>query len=302
MKSVKTAIVWTLSAVLLVSVLAACGRTEKAIVYEKDVLLTQNLVFAKANDKELKLDIARPKDGKGPFPAVIYLFGSGWGHWSGGRFGCFSATVQAAHRGYVAVAVDYRQTSERIDGKPKYQFPLQVHDVKASVRWLRANAKRYRIDVNHIAAVGFSSGGHLALMLALTKPTDGLEGNLGNPAFASNVQAVVNCAGPTDLSQDVPNPESRKAISEFIGEPFGSGSKRYIQASPINYVTDNAPPILTIHGTEDDEVPFSQAELLDSRMKQMGAKHVLVAKQNLGHIDFSKEPEVLDFLDKWLKE
>jgi acetyl esterase/lipase len=154
--------------VVLVGVTAAGvnGFAQKA----DQPLLEQGITYVVADGVELKLDLARPSTGKGPFPALIYLAGNGWG-WSsswGDRTQHEIQIIDAAHRGYVAATVDFRET-----GESKYPFPAQVYDVKAAVRWLHANAEKYDIDPNHIGAAGWASGGHLALMLGLTEASEG---------------------------------------------------------------------------------------------------------------------------------
>jgi acetyl esterase/lipase len=281
-------------------VVALCGCSAKrSITTVDDTFMEKDVLFATAESAELRLDIVWP-NGSGQYPALLFLFGNGWGYWSGGRAFCTQRIMDAGRRHYVAVAVDYRQTSEKKDGKVRYPFPAQVHDVKAAVRWLRAHASTYHIDARRIGAVGFSSGAHLALILGLTGPKDGLEGNLGNLRFPSKVQAVASCAGPTDFTQYFPNPESRAAIEAFLGGPPESNAETYAKASPVLYVSAGAPPILTIHGKKDDEIPVSQAYELDSRMKAAGAIHLLDVKPQLGHVDLANSSEVLDFMDKYL--
>ena len=100
---------------------------------------------------------------------------------------------------------------------PKEVFPAQVHDVKAAVRWLKTNAKKYHVDPNRVGAMGFSAGGHLALMLGVTAPSDGLEGTAAADAPDSRVKAVVNYFGPTDLAaSDIP-PLSKPLVKDFLG-------------------------------------------------------------------------------------
>src|SRR5262249_22409445 len=148
----------------------------------------------------LQLDLAMPKDGDGPFPAVVCIHGGGWRGGSrqdltrsipplGGR----SLIEYLAGRGYVAATVSYRLA-------PKDKFPAQIEDCKAAVRWLRANAKKYKINPERFGAVGFSAGGHLVSLLGTSDKDDALEGNGGNPEQSSRVQAVVNFFGPTDFT------------------------------------------------------------------------------------------------------
>jgi len=102
----------------------------------------KGIVYGKGGDVELKLDLARPASGEGPFPALVFIFGGSW--YTGSRFQFYYESMRAAERGYVAVTVDYRLTNVRENGKVKYLFPAQVHDVKCAVRWLRAKQKNTR--------------------------------------------------------------------------------------------------------------------------------------------------------------
>ncbi len=150
------------------------------------------LVYARAGDLELKLDLARPLKPAGPAPAIVFVFGGGFR--TNSRSQCYLYVDEAASKGYVAAAVDYRLTSVKdANGKPKYQFPDQVHDVKAAVRWLRANAARYGIDPDHIGIVGWSSGANLSLMVG----DDGSLGRAGGePRQPGLLQQSAGCHEP----------------------------------------------------------------------------------------------------------
>ena len=172
------------------------------------ITAVNDLVYSKPGGVEMRLDIAYPLEGKGPHPAVVVLYGGAWR--VGNKWGNRSTLAQFARRGYVAISPQYRHC-------PKYVFPAQVHDVKAAVRWLRAHADEYRVDVDHIGAMGFSAGGHLSLMLGVTGPEDGIEGDVPPGSPSSKVQAVVNYFGPSDLTvTDVPN-ISVGLVRDFLG-------------------------------------------------------------------------------------
>jgi acetyl esterase/lipase len=269
----------------------------KTGVAEEDAyILEEDLTFGKGGDVDLKLDLARPKRGKGPFPALVFIFGGGWSQ--GDRKQFHREIELAANRGYVAVSVDYRLTSELENGKTKYPFPAQVYDVKCAVRWLRANAKKYKIDPNRIGAVGWSAGGHLALMLGLTGPSDGLEGECGNMKYSSQVQAVVSLAGPTELTNSYQ--QSRMIVTMLLGGTPEELPEQYKRASPITYVSDDDPRVLIIHGDRDTDVPPKQAELLDAKMNEVGAIHTFILKKGMDHGVFV-DKTVWDFFDSNLK-
>ena len=292
-----------LGVALLSLLVTACGstancqaNTDAAIPAVRE----SGIVYGKGGDFELRLDLARPATG-GPFPAVVFVFGGGFT--SGSRREWFREINRAAQRGYVGVAVDYRLTCLLDEsGRPKYPFPAQVHDVKCAVRWLRANASKYSIDADRIGVVGYSAGGTLSLLLALTEPNDGLEGPCGDPSVSSRVQAAVSLAGSPDFVL-------RHKISSYDVELLLGGSPeqvpdRYRVASPLTYVGGHDAPVLTVTGSFDPRLP--QQRLLDDGMRAAGSDHTLIIVQGAGHsmyglVNFDKDNPVWSFLDEELK-
>jgi acetyl esterase/lipase len=262
-------------------------------------VLEKGIVYAAPDGAELRLDIARPARG-GRYPAVIFLYGGGYAQ---GSRGAWAPELRlAAERGYVAVAIDYRLTNVLEEGRPKHTFPAQLHDAKCAVRWLRANAGKYALDPERIGVVGFSAGGNLALMLGLTGPADGLEGECGDPGLSSRVQAVVNLAGGVDLAMQ------HRLYAAYMERYLGGGPEqvpdRYRAASPLTYVDGNDPPVLTLCGTRDGSLP--EQMLLEERMQQAGAEHTLLVVEGAGHnqyalVDFPRDNPLWSFLQAHLK-
>src|ERR1041385_8228798 len=172
--------------ILLAALTAGFARSQDSILVQNDI------EFANPDDQHLLLDMASPKDGKGPFPAILCIHGGGFR--AGDRHGYDGLIKKLAERGYVAVTVEYRLS-------PKFQFPAAVYDVKAAVRWLRANAKKYRIDPNRIGVTGGSAGGHLAQFLGVTMGIKEFEGNDGNPDQSSGVAGGGNFFGPGEFTE-----------------------------------------------------------------------------------------------------
>jgi acetyl esterase/lipase len=258
-----------------------------------------DVTYGTASGEQLKLDLYAPKDRPGPFPAVVVIHGGGWNTGTKGFLG--GITHAFAERGYVAVTVEYRLA-------PKHKFPAQLQDVKCAVRWLRANASRYQIDPDRIGALGFSAGAHLALLLGLTEPKDGFEGEGGHREQSSKVQVVVNMMGPTDLSRPAWPAVTDKLLAGLLGGSREQIPSAYWTASPLAYVRPGAPPVLTMHGTKDAIVPFEQAKLLHASLRSVHGTSRLEPVKNKGHgEDWSREESLRglgligEFMDKYLK-
>jgi acetyl esterase/lipase len=280
-----------------IAILALAAGIGPARGDEPKVTAENDLVYTKAGEAELKIDIARPAEGDGPFPAVLVIHGGGWR--GGSKDQSRGALLEFARRGYVAASPQYRFC-------PKETFPAQVHDVKAAVRWLKAHAKDYKIDPDHLGAVGFSAGGHLSMMLGVTGPDDGLEGEASAGAPSTKIHAVVNYFGPTDLSaSDFPE-VTRPMIRDFLGASPQDKPELAAKASPLTFVTKDDAPILTFQGTKDPLVPYSQATRLADAQTAKGVagrvELLIGASHGWGGADLARtNAEMFLFFDKHLK-
>ena len=200
-----------------------------------DVTIEQDIVYGKGGDVDLKLDLAHPKEGDGPFPGLILIHGGGW---SGGNRQSFKPLMQqAAERGYVAVTISYRLTQPDPKTKAgKVPFPAQIEDCKCAVRWLKANAKKYKVDPDRIGVGGGSAGGHLSLLVGFTDASSNLEGSGGHADQSSRVHAVVNIFGPTEMAECWKlSPQARPFIQGLIGTPEDA-PEAFKAASPVTYI------------------------------------------------------------------
>jgi acetyl esterase/lipase len=256
-----------------------------------------DLSYRNAGNEELKLDVVRPDDSPGPFPALLVIHSGGWRE--GSREEARRLLGPLARRGYVAVAPQYRLA-------PDNPFPAALLDLKAAVRWLRGNAASLRIDPQRIGAIGFSAGGHLALLLAVTGPNDGYDTEAGKGAASSSIQAVVNFYGPTDLTAtDFPE-MTAGMIKDLLGGTAVQKPELARQASPVTWVSAGDPPILMIQGSEDDTVPVNQSTRLGDAIKRAGVTGRVHIVPGAKHgFDDSKLPEALgqavEFLEASLK-
>lgn len=239
------------------------------------VEILNDLPYGAAGKFLLFLDLYRPDPLPAePLPVVIYIHGGGW------RQGdkALSRPPMLVESGrYIVACINYRLSDQAI-------FPAQLHDCKAAVRWLRANAQRYGIDGRRIGAWGYSAGGHLAALLGATGGAAELEGACGSPEHSSAVQAVVAVAAPSDLSRMGgwhDEPDSPEAL--LVGGPLSERSDLVQQANPLRYVAATTPPFLLIHGEDDDTVPLSQSQLLYAALLEAGATASFVRMARSGH-------------------
>jgi acetyl esterase/lipase len=218
----------------------------------------RDIAYGTGSGRELYLDILRPNAPTHPGrPAVLWIHGGGWA--AGERQP--SPSPLLATRGFVTATMSYRFSDEAI-------FPAQIHDVKAAIRFLRANASEYGIDPERIGIWGGSAGGHLAALAAVSEGIPQLEGEGGNPNESTTLQAAVPLCPPTDFLVDwqtqtdyPPHPEVEHVIPALLGgdsldDPIVAERARL--ASPLHLVHPNVPPVLVVHGTLDDLVPVLQ--------------------------------------------
>ncbi len=283
---------------MLLVALALGGGGVPARAQDAAIERADDLVYTRVGDRDLKLDLARPA-GDGPFPGVLVIHG---GAWRGGNKGDTRALVERfAREGYVAVSPQYRFC-------PQDPFPAQVHDVKAAVRWLKGHAAEYKLAPDRIGAVGFSAGGHLALMLGVTDGDDGLEGpDVPAGAPDTRIRAVVNYFGPTDLAADDIPLVSRPLLRDFLGGTVAQKPELAKQGSPLTFLTKDDPPVLTFQGTKDPLVPHSQAVKLMEAMSTLGVPGRVELIVGGGHGDWGRAEiertveDAVRFLDRTLK-
>lgn len=287
-----------LAAGILVLTLKVSIGCEIPLRAEHPKVETENdVVYTKAGETELKLDVVRPGEGKGPFPAVLVIHGGAWRGGNKKDNGGFQNDL--ARHGFVTISPQYRFC-------PKETFPAQIHDVKAAVRWLKSNAAKYHVDPERIGAVGFSAGGHLSLMLGLTSEGDGLEGNVKPGDPDSRIKAVVNYFGPSDLgAADMPA-VSQPLVKDFLGGTPLEKPEASAKASPLTYVSSDDPPVLTFQGTKDPLVPHSQAIKLTEAMSKAGVpgrvELLIGASHGWGGAELEHtKAETLAFFDRYLK-
>jgi acetyl esterase/lipase len=256
----------------------------------------RDLEYVPGGHERQKLDLYLPEKADGPLPLVVWVHGGAWRQGSKER----CPAVPLVSRGYAVASINYRLSQHA-------KFPAQIEDCKAAIRWLRANAKKYGLDPNHIGVWGASAGGHLVALLGTAGDVKELEGKLGNSEQSSRVQAVVDWFGPTDFTQMAGRDGADNPVAQLLGGPVSQNKEKAALASPVTHVSKDDPPFLIMHGTEDKLVPLNQSERLAEALQKAGVEVTIKKLEGAGHggKEFNS-PEsmqlIVGFFDKHLKK
>lgn len=270
----------------------------------------KDLAFATISETQ-KLDLYIPTTGSGPFPLVIMVHGGGFMFGDKADGAGLTGVDQLLAAGYAVASINYRLSGEAI-------YPAQIYDAKAAVRFLRANAAKYKLNPDKFGAWGASAGGNLVSLLGTTCGVTELEGDFGNNDQSSCVQAVVDWFGPIDFlkmqeqfagtscsstTNDASSPESK-----LVGAAIQTVPEKVALTNPMNYITADDAPFLIQNGTADCNIPPVQNKnLADALSAVIGADKVTyISLEGAGHGGSQFETEenlklVIGFLDKYLK-
>lgn len=227
--------------------------------------------------RDLKMDIIYPEDKTKKYPCVVWICGGAWIRLD--RSAHLAYLTELARAGFVVASVEYRTTNEG-------PFPIQLTDVKAGIRYLKALSDRYHIDPERMGVMGESAGGYLAAMAALAEDRAFDVGAFTE--FSSKVQAACPWYPPTDVTGfSYPSPVEAAASMEsmLLGKNVMLNREEALKICPVSFVTKEAPPFLIIHGDNDHTVPFSQGEILHDRLEEAGADVKLLVLEGADHAD-----------------
>lgn len=274
--------------VALVFALTTGGATHAA---EPEVVLHEDVVFGRGGTVPLRMDIAVPAGARQPMPCLLVFHGGGWIQGDKRQFRPLVEFI--AEEGYVAATVQYRLSRPGPDNP--HPWPAQIEDAKCAVRYMRAHAAKWNVDPDRIAALGFSAGAHLAMLLGTMDAEDGLEGSGGWAGESSKVDAVVGFYGPTCLGcaapanraeiPGLPLEEKQRVLRGFalgavLGQEFAKDPTR---ASPLTYVDEGDAPMLLFQGTRDTLVPSFHTEWMMEALTKAKVPGKAVFMLGLGH-------------------
>jgi acetyl esterase/lipase len=239
----------------------------------------KDIVFGKGGTMDLTLDVYQPPAGVTPKRmAIIHLFGGGFfaGNKNAGYIINDARALGA--RGYTNISANYRLQTQG-------SWPAQIHDVKAAIRWTRANAARLGIEPNRIVVAGYSAGGMLSLMAAGTNGRKEFEGDGGNAGVSSDVNASV---GVYPL-----------ASAQIAGGLFPQGQatpENIAAASPTTYISDKFAPTIFIHGTKDGTIPVASSVDFFTKLHALGVPSTLTLIQGADHAFDNNAPDAVEVM------
>jgi acetyl esterase/lipase len=267
-----------------------------SLTAQTDSSIIRNIVYAKTGNTKLLLDLYMPHEKKDPF-LIVWVHGGAW------RSGSKELPpLGMLNFGYALASINYRLSEEA-------SFPAPIYDIKASIRFLRANAKKYGYRSDKIIIWGSSSGGHYAALIGTTNNDNELEGNIGEYLNeSSSVQAILDFYGPSNfmtiLNQSTPHGISVRvpALTLLLGKPVEQVPELARQASPVYQVDSTSPPIFIVHGDQDIQVPVNQSLELMAAYKKNNLQFQIEIIPGAGHGgDAYDKKELMETMNKFLE-
>ncbi len=265
-----------------------------AAEFETRYNVQPNVAYITENGVEMHLDIYSRRDVTSPQPTLIFMHGGFWV--AGSKDSQITALLPWLEKGWNVVNVGYRLGGVAV-------APAALVDAFCALRFAGANAAMYNIDVNKIVASGQSAGGHLALSLGML---DEAGFDAGCPAGATpKVAAIINWFGVTDVNDVIAGEHKSDAAARWFGDMDTAAATELAgKLSPLNYVTNDLPPILTIQGDADIVVPYAQGVALHEALKGTNVKNSLMTIPGGGHGRFTADQrrEIYETINAFLQE
>lgn len=269
------------------SIITSCTRSESA---PKQTYLParQLLNVAYGKDAAQRMDIYLPAGRSAEnTKSLILIHGGGWNAGRKEDFAAYIDTFKNRMPDYAIFNIEYRLFN---GGN---LFPTQEKDIKSAIDFIVQNAAEYAVSKNKFSLLGVSAGAHLAL----------LQGYKYNDP---NIQAVIDFFGPTDLNEMYKNPWHpmvRYALQMITGTTPGANNEIYASSSPVNFIGNNSPATLILHGSNDQVVDVSQSKLLRNQLEAAGVPNQLIVYKGERHGWFGKSlTDSFEHIESFLKK
>ena len=268
-------------AYVFIAVHLSAQQPEQLKLFPQGTVFHQNIPYANDTLKKHQLDIYLPANTNKNLPLVVWIHGGAWMlNDKYADMGYMKNTVRSfIDSGYAFASVNYRYSTDSV-------FPAQIRDCNAAVEFLYRNANKYHIDKNRIALIGFSAGGHLASLLALSN-NDHVS-TFSTMQVDFTIKTCIDFYGPSDFIMLANNPDTsinnmRNPVSLLLGALAVERPDIAKLASPVTYVDKNDPPFLIVQGEKDESVPNTQSKILSSWLTLKGVKNDLIIVPDAPH-------------------
>jgi len=275
-------------------------------IFSKGAITYSNIPYANDTIKKHLLDIYVPSNARENTPLVVWIHGGAWMmNDKYADMGYMKNTVRSfIDSGYVLASIDYRFSTDAL-------FPAQIQDCNQALEYLYQHAEQYKVDKTRIALIGFSAGGHLASLLALSGNNNVREFSPAGMKTYFKIKCVLDFYGPSDFVMLASNPDTsinnaRNPVSILLGALPIERPDLAKRASPVTYVDKNDPPFLIVQGEKDESVPNTQSRLLSSWLTLAGVKNQLIIVPGAPHFGEMFDAEnirksLFSFLGMYLK-
>lgn len=286
---------------------AGRGPNRRSASLPANVKVTRDLAYVANGHERQKLDIyfvPRADDEAKPAarPLIIWIHGGAWR--AGSKDRCPATFL--LENGFAVASINYRLSQHAI-------FPAQIHDCKTAIAWLRKNAEKFNLDARNFGVWGSSAGGHLASLVGTSANVKELEPN-GLPRNDSRVQAVCDWFGPTNIllmnkqagaKGKMDHDAQNSPESLLIGGTLQENPDKAKRVNPVQYISEDDPPFLIMHGDQDFLVPIQQSQLLHEALKKSGVESKFEVIRGKGHGGFDLEnvrPKIISFFQRHLRQ
>jgi acetyl esterase/lipase len=251
-------------------------------IFPKGTVMYSNIAYANDTLKKHRLDIYLPPNAT-KLPLVVWIHGGAW--MMNDKYADMNYmrnTVKAfIDSGYALASIDYRFSTDAV-------FPAQIQDCNQAVEYLYQHADEYKIDNKRIAVIGFSAGGHLASLMALSNNNEVKEFYPAGQKTHFTIKCALDFYGPSDLIMLATNPDTainnmRNPVSILLGAMPVDRPDLAKKASPVTYIDKNDPPFLIVQGEKDESVPNTESKILSSWLTLAGVKNKLIIVPGAPH-------------------
>jgi acetyl esterase/lipase len=291
---------------LLLVITTACFTQSFPVknIFPEGTVFYQNIHYVNDTLQKHLLDIYLPPHAKKNLPLIVWIHGGAWmqnDKYSDMDY--MKNTVKSfIDSGYILASINYRYSTDSV-------FPAQIRDCNSAIEFLYLNASKYNIDKNKIAVIGFSAGGHLASLLALSNNNNVKQFCTAPVHF--KIRLALDFYGPADFIMLAGNPDKIPANKPnpallLLGATPVNRPDIARFASPVTWVDKNDPPFLIVQGEKDQSVPDDQSKILHSWLTLYGVKNDLIIVPGAPHFgpmfdaDYIRQ-KVFQYLNNYLR-